>query len=340
MASIDSQNYSPLLEKRNFKDMLDSEETLGRHVEEDLITKIFSQTVQVSPSEEVPEPFVDQQDGGASATDRNGSEMGTPEIVIVTEDDEEHEEPLEFDKVPTDLSHFNQTIIDLDEDEDEEAVESPVELDSSSAAAAAITAAATECVEEIIGELEEQINNGHSHINTPSTASPVDDDDDDEENDDHHHQHKGITVDDDEQESEIRDFEEFERITEVSPEKEVVFLGKEDQEDVEDEEPFIAEEEEIERGEAVNELEQEQQDAKVEELLVRQEVDVVDCRTTSSSSSSSREMMMNLEQNLSLTMSNNTNKNLQQPQPEAQQQQHETLTQAMDCESDVCISLI
>lgn len=331
MASIDSQNYSPLLEKRNFKDMLDSEETLGRHVEEDLITKIFSQTVQVSPSEEVPEPFVDQQDGGASATDRNGSEMGTPEIVIVTEDDEE--EPLEFDKVPTDLSHFNQTIIDLDEDEDEEAVESPVELDSN---AAAITAAATECVEEIIGELEEQINNGHSHINTPSTASPVDDDDDDEEDDDHHHQHKGITVDDDEQESEIRDFEEFERITEVSPEKEVVFLGKEDQEDVEDEEPFIAEEEEeeeeIERGEAVNELEQEQQDAKVEELLV-QEVDVVDCRPTSSFSSS-REMMMDLEQNLSLTMSNNTNKNLQQEEP------HETLTQAMDCESDVCISLI
>lgn len=225
MASIDSQNYSPLLEKRNFKDVLEDDMVA---VEEDLITKIFSQTVQVSPSEEVPEPYAQIDAGGGAVAKEPQLEQPThgddAEEVIVDAGEEVQTQPV--DKVPTDFSHFNQTIVDNDEADDvvdHYADEEPfIPIDSE-----AITLAATECVDEIIGELEEHINH-HPQAITPSTASPVDHEEEEEDEED---------PVDDQLLSEIRDFEEIERITEVSPEKEVVHLMCQ-------EEPMIAQEEE------------------------------------------------------------------------------------------------
>lgn len=247
MASIDSQNYSPLLEKRNFKDLLEDEMVA---VEEDLITKIFSQTVQVSPSEEVPEPYAQTEGGGGDGRPQLEQRTHNDDKVIVDHGDA-GQEPV--DRVPTDLSHFNQTIVDNDEADDvvDHCAEEPPFVDSS----AAITLAATECVDEIIGELEEHINH-HPQAITPSTASPVDHEeaDEDEEED----------PVDDQLLSEIRDFEEIERITEVSPEKEVVHLM------MSHEEPMIAAQEEAEEEEITPEIEME--DDSVPETADQEEV--------------------------------------------------------------------
>lgn len=247
MASIDSQNYSPLLEKRNFKDLLEDDMVA---VEEDLITKIFSQTVQVSPSDETAEVF-HLQEGSTKDTEDEEDDAAA----------EEEEEPREYDKVPADFSHFNQTIVDLDEEGDvdvvvvkvqgEEDVPVPVESESDE-----IIAAAHECVEEIMEELE-QLN---GHINTPSTASPVDHVDDDEDQQQR------------QQQCEIRDFEEIERITmlvEASPEKE----HQQQQQhviDLTEEEPIIIED--------TTEDEEEEEETKsvVQDPIIGAEV--VDCR--------------------------------------------------------------
>lgn len=190
---MDSQNYSPIMEKRKFKDLLDNMEDDDDDalVKEDLITKIFSQTVQVSPDEPPlsssasPEViFAAAQPANDSADHRIADDMmgnlveelaetktTTTRTVnsLTDEDAAEHEKQLilEIDKVPTDLTHFNQTIVDLDDDEEEDCV---LEGD-----------VAEPTVDE---ELQEKTL---SH--TPSTISPTD------------------------EQSEIRDFEEIERIT-------------------------------------------------------------------------------------------------------------------------------
>lgn len=219
MASVDSQNYSPILEKRNFKDLL--EEGIAA-VEDDLITKIFSQTVQVSPSDEVATVAAaydvlldkvvenetedsngavahkshqlnngDQEVVDAEETEHDEPSPSPGESVIVADDSvvdllDDESEPLEYDKVPSDFTHFNQTIVDLD-DEDEDDDDDPcairdIEVDSQP--------------EPMDSLSEEEAGNNDllgQHIDTPSTASPVDD----------------------VEQSEIRDFEEFERITQV-----------------------------------------------------------------------------------------------------------------------------
>lgn len=143
MASVDSQNYSPILEKKNFKDLLEEDMVA---VEEDLITKIFSQTIQVSPSDETAEGYDDIRVNDSTDTE---SKNGEDQLADIAPEEQ-------FDKVPTDFSHFNRTIIDLDEtDYDQE-----IDVDKLS--------------------------------HTPSTASPVD------------------------EQSEIRDFEEIERITSLT----------------------------------------------------------------------------------------------------------------------------
>lgn len=160
MASVDSQNYSPILEKKNFKDLLEEDMVA---VEEDLITKIFSQTIQVSPSDETAEGYDIRVNDSTDTESKNGEDQlasGTdiePEVEALEE---------QYDKVPTDFSHFNRTIIDLDE------------------------------IDDVLGEQIHEIDlDKLSH--TPSTASPVD------------------------EQSEIRDFEEIERIAENS-EQEVI----------------------------------------------------------------------------------------------------------------------
>lgn len=286
MASIDSQNYSPLLEKRNFKDLLEDDMVA---VEEDLITKIFSQTVQVSPSDEVPGSYGLQESLAKVSSDedpveRDDDELDdtAEEVVVVEFEEEVQAEPLEYDKVPADFSHFNQTIVDLDDDEDvahcaepgdddDEADEDEVavvQAEEESLALAENTPDAIvvvtveddeeveeeeqqqpneECTAEPVEEEEEEIIN--SHINTPSTATPVDND----------------------EQSEIRDFEEIERITQVetSPEETQEVIVISDDEEAGEEESIPV------HPEAVQTLPEAFEDAPIEQSL---HVDVVDCQ--------------------------------------------------------------
>ena len=255
MASIDSQNYSPILEKRNFKDLL--EDDMVTTVEGDLITKIFSQTVQVSPSDESPEAYEDLQNGSTSGGSLKDSEeeTATDIVVVVDEASDEHDEDEDdeapivptaaaaYDKVPTNLTHFNQTIDDLGEQDDEEDF-MRMESDTTSADDAessldgeAILAAAHECVQEIMDELEHlrEAEDEENHVRTASTASPFE-----------------VEIPNNDEQSEIRDFEEIERITEVSPVKEQVSMQVHEEKEEEEEERdviVVSSEDEVEMGE-------------------------------------------------------------------------------------------
>lgn len=147
MASVDSQSFSPILEKRNFKDLLEGDIVA---VEEDLITKIFSQTIQVSPSEETPETRVtgDEQEEFSPKLSSNGHSKEEEEEVVQIDLQEN------IDKVPNDFSLFNRTIVDLDEEEEIEDLEDESEV---------------AMMEQKVSERE--FSGGE---NTPSTASPVD----------------------------------------------------------------------------------------------------------------------------------------------------------------------
>lgn len=266
-------------------------------VEEDLITKIFSQTVQVSPSDDVPEAYQNLQNSsvgndpeeGHSEVEGTDGEDTAEEVVVELEEQQQHDqllqsEPIEYDKVPTDFSHFNQTIIDLDDDdgdndlaveahddcEDDVVVEIKAEEedeDDSQVPAentpdAIVDTSTTEEDEYEVQEPEEDVEEpvvveemNNSQINTPSTATPVDNND---------------------EQSEIRDFEEIERITQLvesSPEQtqEVIVISDDDDEE---EEPTGTAPEAADVPEIIKESSVVQADTINQRLQVE---DVVDC---------------------------------------------------------------
>lgn len=229
MASIDPQTYSPLLEKKNFRDLL--KDDLSELAEEDVITKIFSQSVQISPSDETADLLV----GSTIAGHENGSST-TTEGARSNEDEEEEDEDDDearflgrriietdldevIDKVPADFTHFNRTIVDLDE-VDEGVVQAATDDDD---------------VAEGDPNLVDQCN-PLIHVDTPSTATPVDED----------------------EQSEIRDFEEIERIT-LSEDTEIGGKGDDDEEEEEEDvevDDDTVDQEAIEICEELTDLEQ------------------------------------------------------------------------------------
>lgn len=133
--------------KKKFTDLL--EENGDDSVPDDVITKIFSQTIQVPTSDEATPTTDDEEeqaeeevDGEVAMFKEKGAQIlsssatlisgqKTPTIIIDTctwtngkeEDDDDEQEDGKSesdppDKVPLNLSHFNETICDDDEDDD------------------------------------------------------------------------------------------------------------------------------------------------------------------------------------------------------------------------------
>lgn len=198
----------PLELKKKFKDLLEDEATAAA-VDDDLITKIFSQTIQVSPSDE-DSPQAPTNCNNATSITGTVLQQQQPspalipgEIIIHPPDDDDEDEDDDYDdvssrnngkahegvaaaatnghsivdKVPTDFRHFNETICDSDENEEE---------DDDNVEVAAVT----------------EYLNGHSN-----------------NNDDHQHQQScdeqplaGTELVSDQEQAEIRDFEQMERL--------------------------------------------------------------------------------------------------------------------------------